>query len=64
MVAIAGHATQAGTSRFAEWAVGKKGVSIEHFREVCGLRLSSLGIGTYLGDMDAETDRLVEEAVF
>jgi aryl-alcohol dehydrogenase-like predicted oxidoreductase len=64
VVAIAGHATQAGTSGFAEWAVGKKGVSGEHFREFCGLRLSSLGIGTYLGDVDAETDRLVEDAVF
>ena len=63
MVAIAGHATQAGTSRFAEWAVGKKGASGKHFREFCGLRLSSLGIGTYLGDVDAETDRLVEDAV-
>lgn len=34
-----------------------------HFTEFCGLRLSSLGIGTYLGDVDAETDRLVEEAI-
>jgi aryl-alcohol dehydrogenase-like predicted oxidoreductase len=64
VVAIAGHATQAGTSRFAERAIGEMGVSSDHFREVCGLRLSSLGIGTYLGDVDAETDRLVEDAVF
>ena len=41
----------------------KKGVNSNHFREFCGLRLSSLGIGTYLGDVDAETDRLVEDAV-
>lgn len=27
------------------------------------MKLSSLGIGTYLGDVDAETDRMVEEAV-
>ncbi len=60
---LPGHATQEGTSRFAEWAVGKKGVNVNHFREFCGLRLSSLGIGTYLGDVDAETDRLVEDAV-
>jgi aryl-alcohol dehydrogenase-like predicted oxidoreductase len=60
---LAGHATQAGTSKFAERAVGKMGVNGGHFRESCGLRLSSLGIGTYLGGMDAETDRLVEEAV-
>jgi aryl-alcohol dehydrogenase-like predicted oxidoreductase len=60
---LAGHATQEGTSRFAEWAVGKKGVNRNHFREFCGLRLSSLGMGTYLGGLDAETDNLVEEAV-
>ncbi len=60
---IAGHATDAGTSRFAEWAVGEKGVNVNHFREFRGLRLSSLGIGTYLGDVNAETDRLVEDAI-
>jgi aryl-alcohol dehydrogenase-like predicted oxidoreductase len=60
---VAGHATHVGTSRFAEWAVGKKGVNGGHFREFCGLRLSSLGIGTYLGDVDAETDKLVEDAI-
>jgi len=60
---LAGHATHDGTARFAGWAVSKKGVSAKHFREFCGLRLSSLGIGTYLGDVDAQTDRLVENAV-
>jgi aryl-alcohol dehydrogenase-like predicted oxidoreductase len=60
---IPGHATQVGTSRFAEWAVAQKGASRGHFREFSGLWLSSLGIGTYLGDVDAETDRLVEEAI-
>ena len=60
---ISGHATQAGTSRFAEWAVAQKGANRSHFREFSGLWLSSLGIGTYLGDVDAETDRLVEEAI-
>jgi len=38
-------------------------VNPKHFSEFCGLQLSSLGIGTYLGDVDAETDRLVENAV-
>jgi aryl-alcohol dehydrogenase-like predicted oxidoreductase len=64
VVATAGHATRAGTSRFAEWAVAEKGVNGKHFREFCGLQLSSLGIGTYLGGVDGETDRLVEDAVF
>jgi aryl-alcohol dehydrogenase-like predicted oxidoreductase len=60
---IPGHATPDGTSRFAEWAVAEKGVDPSHFREFCGLRLSSLGMGTYLGDVDVGTDGLVEEAV-
>ena len=64
MVAIAGHATPEGSSRFADWAVAEKGVNGGHFREFRGLRLSSLGIGTYLGDVDGETDALVEDAVF
>jgi len=60
---LAGHATLEGTTRFAKWAVGGNRVSRDHFREFRGLRLSSLGVGTYLGGMDAGTDRLVEEAV-
>jgi len=60
---LAGHATGEGTSRLAAWAVGAKGVNRNHFREFCGLELSSLGMGTYLGDTDVETDKLVEEAV-
>ena len=60
---VAGHATPVGTSRFAEWAVGQRGASRSHFRDFCGLSLSSLGMGTYLGDVDAQTDRLVEEAI-
>ncbi len=44
---LAGHATQEWTTRFAEWAVGKKGPDRDHFREFRGLRLSSLGVGTY-----------------
>jgi aryl-alcohol dehydrogenase-like predicted oxidoreductase len=59
---IPGRATPEGTASFAERAE-RKGVSREHFREFAGLRISSLGIGTYLGDVDAETDRLVEEAI-
>jgi len=61
---LAGHATKEGTASFVAWAVGEKGASVKHFREFCGLRLSSIGIGTYLGDVDARTDGLVEDAVF
>lgn len=35
-----------------------------HFRTFQTLTLSSLGVGTYLGESDSQTDRLVEEAVY
>ena len=34
-----------------------------HFREQQGLRLSSLGIGTYLGEPDARTDEAYTAAI-
>ncbi len=37
-------------------------LSLEHFREFQGLWMSSIGIGTYLGDCDKETDRLYHDA--
>lgn len=50
---IEGYATLEGTgrycSRFADLATG-------HFRKGDGVYLSSIGIGTYLGDPDAKTD--------
>lgn len=53
-------ATEEGTSkfsgRFVEAAEG-------HFRNAHGLRLSSIGIGTYLGNWDEETDRAYTETV-
>jgi aryl-alcohol dehydrogenase-like predicted oxidoreductase len=33
------------------------------YRKVCGLRVSSLGLGTYMGQPDEATDRKYEEAV-
>jgi aryl-alcohol dehydrogenase-like predicted oxidoreductase len=56
---IAGRATPAGTARFAE----RSSAVTEHFRPAMGLRLSSIGLGTYLGDEDAATDRGFEESV-
>ena len=55
-------ATAQGTEAFQVDAL-KRGVAPEHFREVFGLKLSSLGIGTYLGDGDDETDELYRQAV-
>jgi len=47
-------ATQEGTKRYAELFRGRSADG--HFRDVHGLTLSSLGIGTYLGQPDERTD--------
>lgn len=57
---IKGFATAEGTNtyknRFSSLAAG-------HFREAQGLWFSSIGIGSYLGEPDEETDRLYAEAL-
>lgn len=58
-----GYATSEGTRKFSEDAV-RKGIPFSHFRAFDGLRLSSIGLGTYLGQPTAEDDRAVEEAVY
>lgn len=59
---ITGRATEAGTTRYAERMA--PAVPREHFRSFPGAGLlSSLGIGTYLGDEDAATDALYRRAV-
>jgi len=50
-------ATPRGTEAFRSEAL-KKGVAPEHFREIEGLHVSSIGIGTYLGNSDEATDDL------
>lgn len=56
---IKGRATLDGTSRFAK----RSPAAPEHFRPAMGVRLSSIGLGTYLGDEDAATDRGFEESI-
>ncbi len=56
-------ATTEGTSRFAFNATDSKGIVQDHFRNFSGLTLTSIGMGTYLGDLDSRTDNLVESAV-
>jgi aryl-alcohol dehydrogenase-like predicted oxidoreductase len=56
---IAGRASAEGTRRFEERSQAAPG----HFREAAGLRLSSLGLGTYLGAEDEATDRGYETCV-
>ena len=55
-------ATAQGTSRFRKRAV-KAGMATGHYRELAELSVSSIGIGTYLGDADPETDQRYTQAV-
>ena len=57
---IAGFATPNGTKKFAER--GTK-ISQQNYKNINNLTLSNVGIGTYLGNADIETDKLVEDAI-
>ena len=54
-------ATPEGTARYVERFAGH--AAKNHFRVREGLHLSSIGIGTYLGNADETTDALYEDAV-
>lgn len=54
-------ATNSGTKAYAERFRGRAAEG--HFREVQGLLLSSLGIGTYLGQPDERTDAAYASAI-
>ena len=57
----AGHATSEGTAHYVQRFAGR--AAKNHFRVREGLYLSSIGIGTYLGNADETTDALYEDAV-
>jgi aryl-alcohol dehydrogenase-like predicted oxidoreductase len=57
---LPGAATREGTERYRKRFEGR--IPPEHFCDAQGLWLSSIGIGTYLGNYDDETDRLYHEA--
>jgi aryl-alcohol dehydrogenase-like predicted oxidoreductase len=57
---ISGFATPDGTANFAK---RQSKVAKNHFRNFAGLTLSSVGVGTYLGNPDDLTDNLVQEAI-
>src|ERR671910_584008 len=61
--AIAGHATREGTARYRERLTREAGAAAGHFRFEQDLWLSSVGVGTYLGEADDETDRAYAESV-
>jgi len=58
-----GYATSNGTKKYLECAV-QKGKPTSHFRVFEGLYLSSIGIGTYLGNPNTEDDEAMENAVY
>lgn len=56
---ISGYATPSGTARYSQ-----RLSTIDHFSKTHDdLSISSLGLGTYIGDLADATDRLVESAV-
>ncbi|MCS7142915.1 MAG: aldo/keto reductase [Aigarchaeota archaeon] len=59
---IVGRCTPDGTHRFKNKAL-KRGVHERHFKEAGGLLLTSIGIGTYIGDLDPVTDAYMIQAV-
>jgi aryl-alcohol dehydrogenase-like predicted oxidoreductase len=58
---ISGRATAEGTERFRERFEDR--VAPGHFRHMGGLWLSSIGLGTYLGEADEATDQAYVESV-
>lgn len=58
---LQGRATNEGTAHYRERFDGV--AADTHFRFEQNLWLSSIGVGTYLGDADEETDRLYAEAI-
>lgn len=61
--ATVGFATAEGTRKFMENAI-KNGIPNSHFRSFDNLNLSSLGMGTYLGQITAEDDMDLENAIY
>jgi hypothetical protein len=56
---ISGRATIEGTRRFADRSKAAAG----HFRQMSSLSLSSIGVGTYLGKEDEQTNAGYEACV-
>ena len=60
-MSLASHATAEGTARYRERFAGR--AAPHHFRVRERLHLSSIGIGTYLGNADEATDTRYKDAV-
>ncbi len=57
---IPGFATREGTANYAK---RQSKVASNHYKNFAGLTLSSVGVGTYLGNPDDSTDILVKDAI-
>ena len=60
---LEGYATPEGTKKYIEYAISQ-GRPRSHFRSFDGLHLSSIGMGTYLGQLSEEDDQAVENAIY
>lgn len=60
---VEGFATSEGTKKYTEYAISQ-GRPRSHFKSFDSLHLSSIGMGTYLGQPSEEDDQAVENAVF
>ncbi|HEX6028137.1 MAG TPA: aldo/keto reductase, partial [Nitrososphaeraceae archaeon] len=58
-----GYATPFGTKKYLEYAI-QNGKPASHFRIFDNLYLSSIGMGTYLGQASSEDDKDIENAVY
>ena len=61
--ALEGYATPEGTKKYTEYAISE-GRPRSHFKSFDSLSLSSIGMGTYLGQLSEEDDQAVENAVY
>ena len=61
--ALEGHASPEGTKKYRSYALSQ-GKPSGHFRSFDDLRLSSIGMGTYLGQPTQEDDIALENAVY
>ena len=60
---LEGYATPDGTRKYTDYAISQ-GKPKSHFKSFDNLHLSSLGMGTYLGQLSEEDDQAVENAVY
>src|SRR5262245_61270354 len=61
-VMITGRATKEGTDRYRQRFSQK--LAPEHYRNILDLWISSIGLGTYLGNPDESSDRAYEESIY